>query len=130
MCGILFGLDPTDSVSLETREAALRVMARRGPDAHVLEAGDGWFAGHRRLSIIDLSEAANQPFRDASGRYVIVYNGELYNFRELGQRLRSEGHRPRTTSDTEVLLLAIIAWGWRRALAEARGMFAFALWDA
>src|SRR2546423_1912609 len=84
-------------------------LSHRGPDA------DGFFMdnelglGHRRLSIIDLSDAANQPFVDNSGRYVMIFNGEMYNFFEVKRLLK--GYDFRTTSDTEVLLAAFIEWG-------------------
>jgi len=101
-------------------------MSHRGPDA------DGFFSegkvalGHRRLSIIDLSSAANQPFSDHTGRYVMVFNGEMYNYLEVKSLL---GDYPfRTTSDTEVLIAAYARWGVD-CLQHFRGMFAFAIWD-
>lgn len=129
MCGLVFVLDPERAVSRVAAEAALDTMARRGPDARALVMGDGFVAGHRRLGIIDLSDAANQPFEDAGARWRIVYNGELYNYAALGARLMAEGHIPRTGADTEVLIEAMARWGWRAALEAARGMFAFALHD-
>ena len=83
---------------------------------------------HRRLSIIDLDPRANQPMASADGRYVIVFNGEIYNFVELREALRRDGHVFRTTSDTEVLIAAYAAWG-EAALARFTGMYAFVLLD-
>ncbi|HEY1402847.1 MAG TPA: asparagine synthase (glutamine-hydrolyzing), partial [Pyrinomonadaceae bacterium] len=85
--------------------------------------------GHRRLSIIDTSEAGHQPMHYADGRYSVTFNGEIYNYRELRSHLETSGHRFRTDCDTEVLLAAYAEWGVD-ALARLNGMFAFALWDA
>ena len=101
-------------------------LSHRGPDA------DGFFAenelafGHRRLSIIDLSAAANQPFFDHTGRYVMVFNGEMYNYQEVKPLI--DDYPFHTTSDTEVLIAAYAKWG-ADCLRYFRGMFAFAVWD-
>ena len=102
----------------------------RGPDA----AGE-WFSGdarialgHRRLSIIDLDSEANQPMISADGRYVIVFNGEIYNYQVLRRQLIAEGLRFKTISDTEVMIQAYVRWGVRMFF-HLRGMYAFALWD-
>jgi len=102
-------------------------LIHRGPDdAGTFADPAGAALGFRRLSIVDLSPAGAQPMTSASGRYVLVFNGEIYNF----QRLRNHFHQEwRGHSDTEVLLAAIEAWGLERALGECIGMFAFALWD-
>ncbi len=84
--------------------------------------------GHRRLSIIDLSDAAAQPMAYADGRYWTIYNGEIYNYIELRHELEALGHRFRTQSDTEVLLAAYAQWG-EAALDRLVGMFAFVIWD-
>lgn len=103
-------------------------VAHRGPD------GEGFFRdgpvalAHRRLAIIDLSDRAAQPMHSADGRYVLTYNGEIYNYRELRQELQRLGHAFRTSSDSEVLLAAWVQWG-PGALPRFNGMFAFALWD-
>jgi asparagine synthase (glutamine-hydrolysing) len=108
----------------------LRSLAHRGPDAEgICETqthGADVRLGHRRLSIIDLSDAANQPFEKDG--LVIVYNGEVYNYAALKQELEATGVRFRTTSDTEVLLEAWRRWG-ADSLNRLRGMFAFALLD-
>ena len=103
-------------------------VAHRGPDAdgYWIEGGAG--LGHRRLSIIDLSPTGAQPMHSPDGRFVISYNGEIYNFRELRTELEAQGYRFKSRSDTEVLLQAIVAWGMD-ALGRLNGMFAFALWD-
>jgi asparagine synthase (glutamine-hydrolysing) len=106
-------------------------LQHRGPD----DAGAWWSAdaraalAHRRLSIIDLSTDARQPMGDSSGQLQIVFNGEIYNYRELKQTLESLGHHFRTASDTEVILEAYRAWG-DRCLDHLNGMFAFALYDS
>ena len=107
-------------------------IRHRGPDA-----GDVWvepsqqsFAlGHRRLSIIDLSQAGAQPMMSASGRYIIVFNGEIYNFQILRTALEAKNHSFKGHSDTEVLLAAFEEWGIEQALTRAVGMFALALFD-
>ncbi len=108
-------------------------LSHRGPDdartwAH---AASGAAFGFRRLAIVDLSAAGAQPMISASGRYVIVFNGEVYNFRRLRERLEMENQAPawRGHSDTEVLLACVEAWGLDAAVREFIGMFAFALWD-
>ena len=103
-------------------------IAHRGPDGDgvFVEAGVG--LGHRRLSIIDLTNAGSQPMATADDRFVITYNGELYNFQELRRELEERGHSFRSRSDTEVLLVAWAEWG-PAVLSRFNGMFAFAVWD-
>ena len=84
--------------------------------------------GHRRLAIIDTSPAGHEPMLSHNGRYVITFNGEIYNYRELREELRSRGHQFHTETDVEVLLAAIVEWGWD-AMDRLNGMFAFAVWD-
>ena len=84
--------------------------------------------GHRRLAIIDTSPGGHEPMFSRDGRYVLTFNGEIYNYRELRDQLRSLGHQFQTDSDAEVLLAAISEWGWE-AVARLNGMFAFAVWD-
>ena len=103
-------------------------LIARGPDDYGVwvDAAQGLALAHRRLSIIDLSPEGHQPMISASGRYVVSFNGEIYNYRELRAQL---DYPWRGQSDTEVLLAAIEAWGVERALAAFNGMFAFVLWD-
>ena len=129
MCGISGFVSRTPEAGLDS---ALEVIRHRGPDASGQwhHAADGWNVGlgHVRLSIIDLSEAANQPFLSADRRSVIVYNGEIYNFQELRAELCAAGRVFRTHSDTEVVLQAYKEWG-TDCLQRFEGMFAFALFD-
>lgn len=101
-------------------------MGHRGPDADSSFIEGQVALGHRRLSIIDLSDVANQPFADRSGRYQLIFNGELYNFKEVKEKLRHLQFR--TNSDTEVLAEAYAAWG-PQSLEHFKGMFVFAVWD-
>ncbi|MGH7963151.1 MAG: asparagine synthetase B family protein, partial [Candidatus Binatia bacterium] len=108
----------------------IALMARRGPDDEgVWSDGRGVTLGFRRLAVLDLSPTGHQPMRTQDGRYVIVYNGEVYNFRELRQELEQEGVRFRSTGDTEVVLYALAHWG-TRALSRFNGMFALGFYDA
>jgi asparagine synthase (glutamine-hydrolysing) len=133
MCGIAGFWSP--SLSASDRRETIRGMtvrlAHRGPDAdgHWVPADTPVALGHRRLSILDLSAAGAQPMWSASGRYIVSFNGEIYNFRELRERLHAAGAVFRGTSDTEVLLAGFEAWGIAATLREATGMFAFAVWD-
>lgn len=106
-------------------------LVHRGPDADGLwsDADAGVYLGHRRLSIIDLSPAGAQPMVSGCGRWVICYNGELYNTSELRGELEASGQSFRGSSDTEVLLAGIACWGVREVLKKLNGMFAFAAWD-
>jgi asparagine synthase (glutamine-hydrolysing) len=131
MCGIA-GMLTTGPVSEATMRAMADAIANRGPDdaGAWIDPGAGIGLAHRRLSIVDLSPAGHQPFHSACGRYVLTYNGEIYNHLDLRQALEAEeaiawrGH-----SDTETLLAAISRWGLAKALEKASGMFALALWD-
>lgn len=131
MCGIAGLVSETGEGKTSAIDAVRRMTNRmrpRGPDAVGMWAGEGVVLGHRRLAILDLDARANQPMVSADGRYVIVFNGEIYNFRELRRELEANCIAFRTTSDTEVLL-ALFAREGGRMLPRLRGMFAFAIWD-
>lgn len=127
MCGIA-GILPVGSTAQHqpALSAMLLAEAHRGPEASGEYADDHILLGHRRLRIIDLSEGGRQPMTDASGRYVITFNGEMYNYREVKAALPSYPFR--TESDTEVILAAWAQWG-PECIHRFFGMFAFALWD-
>lgn len=135
MCGIAGFCNFHGSVKMQedNLEKMKQRMLHRGPDAggsYISE--DGKVAlGHRRLSIVDLSEAGLQPMKSHSGRYVMVYNGEIYNYKKLSQKLLNEKKvdRFRGTSDSEVILEAFEAYGVEETIAQCKGMFAIALYD-
>lgn len=135
MCGIAGFMTgrPLDGGARENLRAMTDAIAHRGPDddGQWLDPERGIGLGHRRLAIIDLSPAGHQPMNSVSGRYVLVYNGEIYNHAELRTQLEGQCQAPawRGHSDTEVLLAGIEAWGLHTMLERANGMFAFALWD-
>ncbi len=136
MCGIVGFVDAPPRRTAEEMASVVQRMARRlahrGPDDEgaLVDAPTGLAFGFRRLAIQDLSANGNQPMTSANGRYVIVYNGETYNFRELKEDLQRSGYRSwRGSSDTEVLLAAISRIGVAGLLDRCDGMFAFALWD-
>lgn len=129
MCGITGIIDFSGSpVSKQTLQHMTDAIAHRGPDGegHWMRGNVG--IGHRRLSIVDPSSAGHQPMSDRQGRYVLSYNGELYNFRELKKELQHLGYNFISQTDTEVVLTALVHWG-TKALLRFNGMFAFALWD-
>ena len=134
MCGIAGyfrpgGLDASRADG--TLAAMTDVIQHRGPDdsGTWMDGSAGIALGHRRLAILDLSPTGHQPMRSPSGRYVVAFNGEIYNFRQLQGELVGLGHRFRGHSDTEVMLAAFSQWGVLRAIERFNGMFAFALWD-
>jgi asparagine synthase (glutamine-hydrolysing) len=133
MCGVAGFLDFRRTLSAEAqREVCGRMadaLAHRGPDDRGVwsDATSGIALGHRRLSILDLSPLGHQPMASTSGRFVVAYNGEIYNFGELRGELA--GHLFRGRSDTEVLLAAFEEWGVEGALPRFNGMFALAVWD-
>lgn len=135
MCGIAGFWDAGHRLGEANGYDVLRRMTQairyRGPDdeGHYQQADVGIALGHRRLSIVDLSLEGHQPMVSAGGRYVIVFNGEVYNHNRLRPELHAAGFSFRGHSDTEVILAAIEHWGLEAALARFVGMFAFALWD-
>lgn len=104
-------------------------LVHRGPDGAGQWGDDNVIFGHQRLSILDVSDAGAQPMFSASTRFVIVFNGEIYNFKELAERLAETGWTSVSTSDTEVLVECIERWGLEKTLDQVDGMFAFALYD-
>ena len=129
MCGIAGAIaGPGQAPDRDAIARITRALAHRGPDAEGIVVDGAAAFGHRRLSVLDLSAVNNQPMRDASGRWLLVYNGEIYNYQALRVELQALGHRFVTRGDTEVLLEALKAWG-PSAVEKCRGMFAFALWD-
>lgn len=135
MCGICGIFDQSDADERTRIEADVEAMChqlrRRGPDGQGtwVDARDGIGLGHRRLSVIDLSAAGQQPMASPTGRYRIAFNGEVYNYAQIRKDLPGGGTGLKSQSDTEVLLAAIEAWGLGPALDRVEGMFAFALWD-
>lgn len=135
MCGLAGLLRPHADLDREHLLAIAASMGdairHRGPDDDGVwtDAAAGIALAHRRLSILDLSPLGHQPMASADERYVIAYNGEVYNFAELRDELLGLGHAFRGHSDTEVLLAAIVQWGVQAAIARCNGMFAIALWD-
>jgi len=130
MCGIAGKI--TINKSLQEREMILGRMVdslkRRGPDGSGIISSGDITLGHTRLAIIDLSDHAAQPMKDETSRYCIVFNGEIYNYRELRQELQNEGYAFFSDSDTEVLLKSYIHWG-TGCFVKFNGMFAVAIWD-
>ena len=134
MCGVT-GFLQSGCITEEEMRARVARMAHtllhRGPDGDGvwIDAGAGLALGFRRLAILDLSPTGQQPMISSDGRYVVVYNGEIYNFPELRAELEKKGVAFRGTSDTEVLLESAACWGFEAALPRLWGMFAIALWD-
>jgi asparagine synthase (glutamine-hydrolysing) len=135
MCGIAGMVDWRAATSADAlrsiAEAMIETVRHRGPDAGDVwvEAEGGVALGQRRLAIIDLSPGGAQPMHSADRRFVITFNGEIYNYRDIRRELQAAGHSMRSDSDTEVLLEACALWGVEAAIERAIGMFAFALWD-
>ena len=137
MCGIAGLWSLSDGLGTELQNQALfmsSAISRRGPDDSGVWCDHqfGLALAHRRLSIIDISSAGHQPMQSASGRFVIAFNGEIYNHLLLRQELDRKGQLERPWlghSDTETLLAAIEAWGLENALSRCVGMFALSVWD-
>ena len=134
MCGVTGFLTRSTEFSPDVLQTlALRMtdtLRHRGPDDRGcwVDAAAGIALGHRRLSILDLSQDGHQPMLSTDGDWVIVFNGEIYNFLELRDELTSHGHCFHSQSDTEVMLTAFLHWGVEAAVRRFNGMFAFALW--
>ncbi len=135
MCGIAGMIDWRAATSADALrsvgEAMNDTLRHRGPDGSGVwvEAEGGVALCQRRLAIIDLSPGGAQPMHSADRRYVITFNGEIYNYRDIRSELAAAGRQMRSDSDTEVLLEACALWGVEAAIERAIGMFAFALWD-
>lgn len=135
MCGIAGVVDRARSTTADALAASIGAMtdalAHRGPDGRGVwvdaEAGVG--LGHRRLAVLDLSDHAAQPMVSPCGRWVLTFNGELYNYAALAEQLGAKGHRFAGHGDTEVLAAALTEWGVRGAVERANAMFALAAWD-
>jgi len=128
MCGIAGLIDWQGRPHGRLVGAMVGQLRHRGPDAQHVKALDAATLGHARLSVIDPASSSDQPMSDASGRYWIVFNGEIYNFQALRRELEQSGAQFRTRSDTEVILEAYKRWG-ENCVEHFNGMFAFALWD-
>jgi asparagine synthase (glutamine-hydrolysing) len=128
MCGITGMFNFRSNVDSALLRRATDTLRRRGPDDSGIWVSGNVGLGHRRLSIIDLSPSGHQPMSSADGRYVIVYNGEIYNFREIRKLLGDTNFPWRSQSDTEVILASYARWG-PACVERFHGMFAFAIWD-
>ena len=130
MCGIagIFDLEGQREIDRDLLSRMNQTQFHRGPDEGGLHTEPGLGLGHRRLSIIDLA-SGQQPMASADGCLRVVFNGEIYNFRELARELSALGHQFRTHCDTEVILYAWRQWG-EQCVERFRGMFAFALYDS
>ena len=127
MCGIVGFTNNIDN----TDEVLGKMMDRirhRGPDAEGRYIDDDIALGHRRLSIIDISSSGDQPIFNEDGSLVIVFNGEIYNYKEIREKLVEAGHRFKTNTDTEVLIHGYEEYG-EKLLNMLRGMFSFVIWD-
>jgi asparagine synthase (glutamine-hydrolysing) len=131
MCGITGFFAPACNLPEweSDLQGAVRALHHRGPDAGGVWVNDGIGLGHRRLSILDLSERGRQPMHSASGRYVMVYNGEVYNFQDVKRELETSGQTFSSSGDSELVLAAIERWGVDAAVRRFIGMFAIAIWD-
>jgi len=130
MCGIIgyYHYNTDRKISHEIFDRAVDLMVHRGPDGKGLYQKDEIGLGHRRLSILDLSDRASQPMFSADKKIVIVYNGEIYNFLSIKRKLKKKGVEFKSTSDTEVILQSYIEWGLQ-SIDMLKGIFAFAIWD-
>jgi asparagine synthase (glutamine-hydrolysing) len=129
MCGIAGVLNFDDEpVSPQLLRRMTDVLAHRGPDGagHHIDGPIG--LGHRRLAVIDLSEAGRQPMCNETGDIVVTYNGEIYNFQDLRGELEARGHRFQSRTDAEVVVHGYEEWG-DDVVSRFNGMFAFGLWD-
>lgn len=130
MCGFVGYWQSVDSPEIpSTLIKMMDAIAHRGPDDYGSWVCNGVFMGHRRLAVVDLSPAGHQPMRSVSQRYIIIFNGEIYNHQSLRRELESFGMCWQGHSDTETLLAGFEYWGIRATIEKAIGMFAMAIWD-
>ena len=128
MCGF-FGLVSQDSINLEKAKKSLEILNHRGPDNSSFKIEENIFIGHKRLSIIDLSESGNQPMTSKDNSVILVFNGEIYNFNLLRKELQSCGVSFQSHSDTEVILKGYLEWGFDKIISKLNGMFAISIVD-
>ena len=129
MCGLIFTLNfGKKQVSRNRLVTSLKTILHRGPDHSKINIYNDVGMGHCRLSILDLSSKANQPFESFNQRYIIIYNGEVYNYKEIKKKLVNKGIPFRSVSDTEVILNAFIYWG-TKCVKMLNGMFSFIIYD-
>ena len=130
MCGIVGKIQLTEAINEQEFSRTRDILSHRGPDGMgTWVDNSGRVAlGHRRLAILDLTPTGQQPMKSRCGRYVIVFNGEIYNFLELRAELELEGCEFLGSGDTEVILAAYVTWG-KACLSRFNGMFAFAIFD-
>ena len=128
MCGIVgvIAKDEIGKANFSHLENAVQALYHRGPDANGIFTHKNVGLGHARLSILDTSEGATQPFTSENDRYVISFNGEIYNFKQLRQVLSNKGYTFKTSSDTEVLLYHLIEFG-EKGIQQLNGFFGFTL---
>ena len=129
MCGILGWLGEGINKNFSKFDKAIDILSHRGPDDRGVWQDKDILLGHRRLSIIDLSKGGHQPMIDANTDSVIIFNGEIYNYKELKSELKNLGYRFNGDSDTEVLLYSLIEWG-PNVISRLNGMWAFAFWSS
>ena len=126
MCGIVGAVGK--NLKIEILSQSVKKLSHRGPDSQGIRVFSKSWLGHTRLSILDLDERSDQPFSDSVDECSLVYNGEIYNFKELRQNLVKDGIVFKTNSDTEVILHSWRKWGYDCFL-KFKGMFALAIWD-
>jgi len=130
MCGIAGFVGPENpAAATRTLREMVRSIERRGPDGEGIHTWPGAILGHRRLAIIDLSDAGRQPMLSDDGRIGVVFNGCIYNFQEIRKELEKQGHLFRSRCDTEVLVRGYQEWGVDELTRRLQGMFAFGIWD-
>lgn len=127
MCGII-GIAGAKASEKNAIEASVAALSKRGPDDHGIARFSGVVLGHTRLSIVDLTDSGHQPMKDSESERTIVFNGEIFNYKELREELSGFGHSFSSHSDTEVILKAYAEWG-ESCVEHLDGQFAFAIWD-